>query len=160
MRSVERWEPYRQTSGPSELWGVAVKNSDPLELIIRPTTKLDGSDCQLISATHNAALATGEKSLYCESLVNHKGEPIIQIAFGSELAQLGIREARHHVAVMNEVIEAAMSDAVIVRFMREVVLAGSESELINANTGKLLQMFRDFREEVLKPTPIESEAES
>jgi len=44
--------------------------------------------------------------------------------------------------------------------MREVVLAGSESELINANTGKLLQMFRDFREEVLKPTPIESEAES
>lgn len=162
MRSVEQWEPYRQVSGPSELWGVAVKNTDPVEVIIKPTTKLDGSDCQLISATHNAALMSGgsEKVLWCESLVNRAGEPKIQISFGNEMVQLDVRRARHHVGLLNEAIEAAMSDAVIVRFMREVILAGAGAETINENTGKLLQMFRDFREEVLKPTPIESEAES
>lgn len=160
MRNLQRWQPYREMHGPSEVWGVAVQDSDPLELVIKPTTKLDSGDCQLIAATHNAALATGEKVLWCESLVNRKGAPIIQITLGSELAQLEIREARHHVAALNEAIEAALSDAVILRFMRQVIMAEGDPNEVNQRTGQLLQMFRDFRDEVLKPTPIESETES
>lgn len=160
MRNAQRWQPDREVSGPSELWGVAVQDSRPPEWIIRPTTKLDAGDCQLIAATHNAALATGEKVLWCESLVNRAGTPIVQIAFGTELAQLGIREARHHVATLNEAIEAAMSDAVIVRFMRQVIMSEGDPQEVNQRTGQLLKMFREFRDEVLKPTPLESETES
>lgn len=159
MRNAQRWTPDREVNGPSELWGVAVQDSTPPEWIIRPTTKLDASDCQLISATHNAALATGEKVLWCESLVNSRGEPIVQLTVGNELAQLGIREARHHVAAVNEAIEAAMSDAVILRFMRDVIMGEGDPE-DKHRTRQLLQMFRNFREEVLKPTPLESETES
>jgi hypothetical protein len=153
MRSVERWQPHRELSGPAELWGVAVQNSDPVKWIIKATTRLDASDCQLICATHNAALATGgEKALWCESLVNRAGQPIVQISFGSELIQMQIREARHHVGILNECIEGAISDALITKFMREVILASDEPAEANRRIGTLLQMFRDFREELTKPT--------
>jgi hypothetical protein len=160
MRNVQRWQPGREVHGPSEVFGVTVQDSDPREWIIKPTTKLDASDCQLIAATHNAAIARGEKVLWCESLVNRAGAPIVQISLGTELAQLGIRDARQHVGVLNEAIEAAMSDAVLVRFLRQVIMREAEDQEVDKHTGQLLQMFRDFRDEVLKPTPIESERES
>ena len=161
MRNAQRWTPDREQHGPSEVWGVAVQDSKPVEWIIKPTTKLDASDCQLISATHNAAMASdAARVLWCESLVNRAGEPIVQITLGTEMAQLGIREARHHVATLNESIEAAMSDAVIVRFMRQVIMSGADATEINQKTGMLLNMFREFRDEVLKPTPVESDLES
>jgi len=162
MRSIERWQPGLEQHGPSEVWGVAVQNSDPVRWIIKPTTRLDASDCQLICATHNAALASGgdkEKMLWVESLVNQRGAPIVQITFGNELLQMEIREARHHVNALNETIEGAMSDAVLVRFVREVIFAG-EHEKADHAAGKLLQMFREFREELTKPTATETEIES
>jgi hypothetical protein len=145
------------------VWGVTVQNSDPVEWIIKPTTRLDGSDCQLICATHNAALLSGgdkEKVLWVESLVNRRGAPIVQVTIGNELVQMEIREARQHVSALNEAMEGAISDALIVKFVRQVIFSGEESGKANEAVGQLLEMFRDFREELTKPTAAESEIES
>jgi hypothetical protein len=126
--------------------------------IIFPSDRLDAQDCHLICAAHNASVAAGERALWCESLVNPAGEPVVQITLGPEVAQLDIRSARLHLAALGEVIEAAMSDAVLVRFMREYVFRGRPGEEAEEAGARLLVMFREFRDVLTGKAPIEEGA--
>lgn len=155
MKNLERWTA-RQSQDESA-WGICVEGPGKPRWIIYPTKSLDDQDAALIMATHNAAIETRpERSVILNSIVNTRLEPIIQITIGPEVAQLKVREAREHLIYLSEVIEAAMSDALLCRFVRDYIYKGEETEQSRHAIGNLLVMFRDFRESVTAPVIAET----
>lgn len=150
MKNLERWIPRQ---GKSEMWGVCVDGTlqDP-RWIIPPNQHFDEADVGLICETHNRAIERrGEQSIGVSSLVNDRLEPRINITMGPEVAQLPIREAREHVSHLLECIEAAMSDALLLRFVKDYVYRGQD-EFEGKRAGvQLLVMFREFRESINAP---------
>jgi hypothetical protein len=156
MKNLQRWSP-RQDNGA---WGICVEGTlaNPV-WIIHPQKDLDDQDAQLISATHNAAVEERpERSIIVSSLVNTSHEPIVQIAVGPEVAQLGVRDARQHVTQLQEAIEGAMSDALLCRFIGDYVYRNKSDEEAKHAIGAMLVMFRDFRASMDEPVTVESEA--
>lgn len=167
MKDLVQWEPAWDESraqpeaDPERGWGVVVAGSRLVgkkKWIILPQETLSSSDVALICATHNARIKAGsEGSIDVASLVNRDLEPIVQITLGAESAQLGIREARQHVIALHECIEGALSDALLVRFIRDQVYEGREG--FEAAVGAMLNAFRKFREQFEGP-PVESKSEN
>lgn len=156
MKNLQRWSPRQGADG----WGICVEGtlSSPT-WIIEPQRGLDDQDAQLISATHNAAIEQRpERSIVCSSRVNTRHEPIIQIAVGPEVAQLSVRDARQHVAQLQEAIEASMSDALLCRFIGDYVYRNKSDAEQKQAIGAMLVMFRDFRAAMDEPVTTESES--
>jgi hypothetical protein len=121
-----------------------------------PQKTLTGGDVGLICAAHNAHISAGpERSIDVASLVNRQLEPIVQVTLGAESAQMGVREARKHTAQLYECIEAAISDALLTRFIRDEVFGGKEGS--EGAVGAMLLAFRKFRERFEEPQETENE---
>lgn len=153
MKNLERWIPRQGKSG---MWGVCVEGTlqNP-RWIILPNEHFDQADVGLLCETHNAAIALGdEQTIFVSSLVNDRLEPRISITIGSQVAQLPIREARQHVSHLNESIEAAMSDALLIRFVRDYVYRGAPDEEGKRAGVQLLVMFREFRRSINEPKEV------
>lgn len=159
MKNLQKWQP-RQANNPDEGWGVIIDGTlAKPQWVIFPQRQLDHQDAGLIVATHNGAIEQRpERSIWCTSLVNSRLEPVVQITVGPEVAQFKIREARQHVAQLQEAIEAAMADALLTRFIRDVVYAGHGEVDTQRAIGQMLVMFREFRNAM--DEPISSETES
>lgn len=157
MRNVASWRPVREQSEPSELWGVASLDDQGRihEVIIRPTTKLDAEDADTIARTHNARLSRPDQ-IFSESIVSHRtGEPVYRFAFGDVTWEMGLRELRTWIDDLQQLAEAGVTDAFIVKFMRRMIPGGDEQKYGNA-VAVMMQQFREFREELRNPV-VEAE---
>jgi hypothetical protein len=156
MQSVHPWRPVRKQDGLNEKWGVAAvcDAAGNTATVIQPSLMLDREDVALICATHNAALEKGE-GIFLESLVSSQtGEPRVTLTVKSVSVQLALREARDLQSNLAGVIEASLTDAFIVRWVRDRLGAGADA------VGGLLVDFRAFRDEMggKGVTEIEGEA--
>jgi len=154
MRNREEWEPYLEQNGPSEAWGICVKptkadrEAQKRKVIIQATTKLDSADVARIADTHNANLGEKEGTVWCKSLVNSRLEPRVSISIGGHVVQLSYPQARNVIQNLTEANEAAISDALLMRFLRAVVFAGEDSALTGVMAAQMLQQFREFRDDM------------
>ena len=62
------------------------------------------------------------------SITNTRLEPLVQLIIGAEIAQLKMPEAMQFTYQLFEVIEAAQSDALLCRFIRDHIYQVAESE--------------------------------
>lgn len=160
MKSFVKWQPLQSRTN-DDAFGICVDGTQARpEWIVHPNERLDDGDVQLMCATHNAAMdTTKERSVRCSSLVNVKHEPIVQIVMGAEVAQFTVRDARQVATQLLESIEAAMSDALLVRFIHDYVYRGKTADEAMRAVGHLLVMFRRFRESITDPTIVVPEGE-
>lgn len=147
MRNAEKWQPFREHSGPSELWGVMAESG---KVVVRPTTALDAEDADTIARAHNARLERPDE-IFTESIVSHRtGEPIYRFAFGDVTWEMGLRELRAFIGDLYELAEAGVTDAFIVKFMRSRV-GGVDAEKYGSMVAAMMSDFRQFREELKNP---------
>jgi hypothetical protein len=150
MRNLERWTARQ--SQDEKAWGICIQGEGKPRWIIYPTKELDDQDAALIMAAHNAAVEKrGERSIICGSITNSKLEPIVEIVLGPEVAHFRIREARQLITQLQEATEAAMSDALLSRFIRDYVYRNSTTADANHAIGSMLVMFREFRKSIDTP---------
>ncbi len=80
-----------------------------------------------------------DTSVWVESLVSHRtGEPLVQIAWYDHTGQLDVASARQLAFQLLEAADAAISDAFLVKFLRE-------RDLPDEAAGVLLNEFRQYR---------------
>ncbi len=146
MKNLQRWRA-RHSRTDEDAWGMIVEGTESSpKWIIYPTRELDSQDAALIMAAHNAAIEKRtERAVVCSSITNSKLEPIVEIVIGPEVVHLGIREVRQLITHLQEATEAAMSDALLTRFIRDYVYRNKESDETTHAIGAMLVMFRDFR---------------
>jgi hypothetical protein len=152
MRNAAKWRPIQEQSGPSTLWGVASLDDQGSirDVIIRPSTRLDAEDADTIARAHNARLSRPDQ-IFSEAIVSHRtGEPAFHFAFGDVTWEMGLRELRTWIDDLQQLAEAGLTDAFIVKFMRKMIPAGDE-EKYGSVVGVLMQEFRQFREELRAP---------
>jgi hypothetical protein len=152
MRNLAKWRPIREQSGPSELWGVATLDDQGRihDVVVRPTTRLDAEDADTIARAHNARLSRPDQ-IFSESIVSHRtGEPVFRFAFGDVTWEMGLKELRAWIDDLQQLAEAGVPDAFIVKFMRQTLPAGDE-EKYGSMVGVMMQEFRRFREELRSP---------
>lgn len=160
MRNAAKWRSIREVSGPSTLWGVASLDDQGRvhDVVIRPTTKLDAEDADIIARAHNARLSRPDQ-IFSESIVSHRtGEPDYRFAFGDMTWEMGLRELRAWIDDLQQLAEAGITDAFIVKFMSRMLPAGDDPKYGNA-VAVMMQEFRKFREELRSPV-VEAEGEA
>jgi len=159
MKNLERWQARQSLTEPNA-WGIVVEGSlSKPNWIIHPTKDIDEQDAALIMATHNAAVEKRpERSITCSSITNSKLEPIVEIVMGPEVAHFHIREARQVIKHLQEASEAAISDALLTRFIRDHVYRGRDDNESRRAIGSMLVMFREFRSSMDEPLTTEAES--
>lgn len=151
MKHLERW--MARQSQDESAWGICIEGTERKpRWVIHPSKELDDQDAALIMATHNAAVEKRpERVIEVNSITNTALEPIVQIVLGSEVAQFKLREATQLAQQFLEVIEAAQSDALLCRFVRDYIYHGKDDEQTRHAIGHMLIMFRDFRKSFIVP---------
>lgn len=151
MKHLERWTARQ--SQDEKAWGICVEGTERKPVwIIHPTKELDDQDAALIMAAHNAAVEKRpERMIEVNSITNTRLEPIIQIVLGPEVAQFKLPEAQQLAQQFLEVIEAAQSDALLCRFIRDYIYHGKDDDQSKHAIGHMLTMFRDFRKSFTAP---------
>lgn len=118
--------------------------------VISATNRLDAEDADVIARTHNARLSRPDE-IFTESIVSHRtGEPVYRFAFGDVTWEMGLRELRTFIGDLQELAEAGIADAFIVKFVRRRI-AGVDEQKYGSLVGVLMKEFRDFREELRSP---------
>lgn len=160
MKHLQRWTARQ--SRDEQAWGIIIEGTEGKPIwVIMPTKELDEQDTALIMAAHNAAIENRpERAVYVNSITNTRLEPIIEIAIGPEVAHLEVRQARQHAIHLMEAIEAAMSDALLCRFIRDHVYGGVDDDRTKQGIGQLLVMFRTFRQTITNPVEEAKNSES
>jgi len=144
MKHLQRWKARQSQSDP-EAWGICVEGTEGKpHWIIYPTVQIGVSDAALIMGAHNAALAPTH-SIVCSSITNEKLEPIVEIVMGEQVAHLDVRSARQVISHLQEATEAAMSDSMLTRFVRDVICEGKDDDKSKHVIGMMLVMFREHR---------------
>lgn len=151
MKYLQRWTARQ--SRDEQAWGLIIEGTEGKPVwVIMPSKELDDQDAALIMAAHNAAVENRpERSIYLNSIVNTRLEPIVEIAIGPEVAHLHVREARQHLIQLAEAIEASTSDSLLCRFVRDYIYHGKDDDQCKQAVGHLLVMFRDFRKALNEP---------
>jgi hypothetical protein len=146
MKNLERWAAREAREKPG-VWGVIVAGTENKpRWIIYPTETLTINDLAILVSSHNAHVdGAGEKTVWCNSLVNSRLEPRIEIAIGNELVQMDVQHARQIHRHLLEAIEAAMSDATLAQFARDYICEGKTDEDAQRVVAQLLSMFRARR---------------
>lgn len=153
MKHQQRWTARQ--SQDETAWGICLETTERKPVwIIYPTTELDSQDAALIMASHNAAIEKlgRDNQIQVNSITNTRLEAIIELVVGAEVVQLHLREGRQLAMQMLEVIEAAQSDALLCRFIRDYVYHGATTQDANHAIGHMLTMFREFRKSLNEPT--------
>jgi len=104
-----------------------------------------------IVSAHNAGLLakTTNEQMYAESITNQDLLPVIRITVGNEVCTLNYLETRQHIIRLHETMEAAISDATIARFAKEMFIDKAEDEHIaDQMVAGILTTFKTLRTEI------------
>jgi hypothetical protein len=158
MRNLSQWEPFREERGPSEAWGV--RDAATKKVIVAATHRLDGEDASVMARTHNQRLVAPAE-IMIESVVSHRTHlPVLQFTFGDATWEQDYRTARDLIDNIYRALEAGLTDAFLVKWVREVLAPTRPPEEVASMLGHLLGKFREFRRLVDEPITVEGSAPS
>ncbi|HEY0658045.1 MAG TPA: hypothetical protein VGD05_06210 [Pyrinomonadaceae bacterium] len=86
-----------------------------------------------------------EGEIWVNSLVSGRTfEPLVEIVWGNQKAQLSLTEARNHALYILECAEAAESDAFVFQWLTRDIIGSAQDEADNFK--QIIEEFKQFRE--------------